>query len=204
MNTSELRSSRLLSWSDLPEEEIPSDALTTKKIKKISKILFGTGAGLGFAVCVIAGGFAATPLLIAASSIGAAAALGAIGTGIGIRYREPSPFCPVVRNEKRQAIAQQCYDKILPFSKLQEYQKENLLLYDEIQTLLRLEIENGYDYFIEKHGWEAAEFLDLENKSILKLKYLSKLSEMEHTDMTDITNTKESNFFGMTDTAIEQ
>lgn len=170
----------------------------TEKRNIVNAIFFGLGSLSAGAAVFTAVYLTATltAALITASLALAATAL--VVAAIYLYTMEPSALDPVYRMEKRQELLSQ--PETPPFSALNSALNGDILTRYEIQGALRHDI-NGMDFdaFIQKHGIEGLRFLDFQNKSLLRPKYVGYLLQknMGEVELGDTLFSEEAKIFNL-------
>lgn len=179
--------SRELSWYEYDEKRNVVDA-----------IFFGlgtlsAGAAVFTAVYLTA---TLTTVLIAASL--ALIATASIVAAIYLYTMEPSPLDPIYRMEKRNELLSET--EAPPFSELDSALEGDILTRDEIQVIMEHEIKGmDFDSFIQKHQMQGLYFLDSENRSLLKPKYVESLlrKKLGEVELGDALMSEEAKIFNL-------
>ncbi len=177
----------------------------TETRNKLKSIFFALGIVSASTAALTTFCFTATLLTVV---ISASLTLGAITLLIGGVYlsrMKPSELDPVYRLQKRQELF--AGSEVPSFSILNSAQIGDIVTWNEIQTVLKHDINRmDYSSFIQKHGMRVLRFLNSDNLSILRIKFLTHVSSFmnqEDENLDAILNTEEARIFGLTSDELE-
>lgn len=154
---------RSLEWYEVTE--------VRNRVNSIFRILGGLSAVASIFTAVVLTGSLTASLITASLALTGIALLVA---AIYLSTREVCELDPVYRMEKRLSLLLKT--ETPPFFELNAAISGDILSRLEVQGILRHEINNtDYHSFVKKHEIQGLHFLDVENRTLLKPKYLEYL-----------------------------